>query len=86
MEKENKIREELKEIGFELDKRIRKNSDTESNFAQKTGRNKATLNAVLRSLKDGNGCNVKNLVGILEDLNLKLQIVEKGYEYTLVKK
>ena len=86
MNKDIKIIEETKEIGFELDKRIRKDSDTESEFARKTKRNKAALNTLLRSLKNGNGCNVTNLISILIDLDLKLQIVENGYEYTLVKK
>lgn len=86
MNKEIKIKEEIKEIGFELDKRIRKDSNTESEFARKTKRKKATLNALLRSLKDGNGCNITSLISVLTDLNLTLQIVEDGYEYTLVKK
>ena len=77
MEKVEKIKEQIMDLGFEIDKEVRKNSNTESEFARKTGRPKTSLNSILKSLKVGKGCNVKSIVSILNDLDKKIIIVDK---------
>ena len=66
----------IKELAFEIDKNIRKKYKTELKFCTVTGRNPRVFNNTLRKLKKGKSANLGNFIKILEDLDLKLLIVE----------
>lgn len=73
----NIIRERIIELAYDLDKEIRKNSETESAFARKNNRKKSNLNMLMTALKSGKGCRIQSIISILEDLGKKIEIVDK---------
>lgn len=77
MEKQNILEEQIKDLGFEIEKKIRRNFGTESEFARKTGRPKTSLNNIIKSLKLGKSCTLKTVIPILNDLELILTITPK---------
>mgnify|MGYP003594320765 CR=1 FL=1 len=66
----------IKDLAFEIDKNIRKKYKTELKFCSETGRNPRVFNNLLRKLKKGESANLGNFIKILEDLDLKLLIVD----------
>ena len=73
----NKIEETIKDLGFEIDKIIRKNYQNESNYSKKSGKNKQTLNGILNRMKTGKSVVLRSVIEILDFSGYELIIVKK---------
>ena len=69
--------EEIKELAYEIDKSIRMKYGTEAEFCRVKKRVKQSTNRTLNKLKKGGGASISSVVGILNDLDKKILIIDK---------
>ena len=66
------VSKKIIDLAYEINKAIKIQYGTEKNFCEKTKRHRGTFNVTLNNMKKGKGVNLKNILKILEDLNLNL--------------